>query len=96
MKYIATYDAINNLNENGITENDVKNEFQNYKDLENGKINAGQIKMNWKIKNLLISPIGEKTALIMVYGEELKKSYEDLPEIEYKENKWKIKVISEN
>lgn len=90
MKYIATNDAINILNANGITENDVRKEFNNYKDLENGKINAGQIIMNWDIKNLLISPIGKEKALVMVYGEELNNSYEDLPEIKYINGKWKV------
>lgn len=90
MKFIATHDAIDELNLCGLTELEVTREFQSYRDLEDGKIDAGEIVMNWKNEHLVIAPLGKKTALIMVYGEELNQSYEDLPQIEYKNNTWKI------
>ena len=79
-----------------MTEMDVTKEFQSYRDVETGKSDVGKVVMNWKNEDLIIAPIGRKTALIMVYGEELNQSYEELPEIEYKENEWKVKVISES
>lgn len=96
MKFIATHDAIIKLNQYCMTEMDVTKEFQSYRDVETGKSDVGKMVMNWKNEDLIIAPIGRKTALIMVYGEELNQSYEELPEIEYKENEWKVKVISES
>ena len=90
MKFIATHDAIDNLNAQNLTEMDVVKEFQSYKDVEDGKADVGKIVMNWKNENLIIAPIGKKTALIMVYGEELDQSYEDLPRIEYIDGKWEV------
>ena len=96
MKFIATENAINKLNTYGLNELEVTKEFRSYKDVEEGKIDVGQIVMSWKNEDLIIAPIGKYTALIMVYGEKLNTSYEDLPQIEYVNNIWKKKVISES
>ncbi len=91
MKYIATEEAIVKLNEYGMNEIDVVKEHKSLYDFEHDKIDIGDVVMNWKNKNLIITPLGKNTTMIFVYGQNIDKSYEDLPEIVYK-NKWvKIK-----
>lgn len=96
MKFIASEEALLKLNMYNLTEFEVANEFKSFKDVEEGKIDVGQVVYNWKNEDLVIAPIGKKTALILVFGQELNCSYEDLPEIEFKDNKWIKKVISES
>lgn len=92
MKYIATDEALIKLNMYGLTELEVVQEFRGRKKCHNTKDgNMGDLVLNWKNEDIVILPLGEKTALLFVYGQELKTSYEDLPEIEYKENKWRYK-----
>jgi hypothetical protein len=91
MKFIATHDAIDILNASNLTEIDVYKEFKSFKNLEDGNIEVKDLIFNWKNENLIIAPIGKNSALIMVYGEELNQSYEDLPEIIYKNNEWHLK-----
>ena len=89
MKYIATDEALIKLNMYGMTEIDVVKEFKGRKKCHEDKDgNMGDLVLNWKNEDIVILPLGEKTAILFVYGQELKTSYEDLPEIEYKENKW--------
>lgn len=91
MKYIATDEALIKLNEYGMTEHEVRQEF-------NGRLKAqndgdmGDLVLNWKNENIVILPLGKKTAILFLYGQEVKGSYEDLPEIVYKNNKWTYKV----
>ena len=90
MKYIATNDAMDKLNIYGLTEHEVIQEFKGkQKCMSDG--NMGDLIINWKNEDLIILPIGRKTALIFEYGKEIKGSYEDLPEIEYKEEMWSMK-----
>ena len=91
MKYIATEKALFKLNIYNLTELEVAKEFKANKEVMNGEKDAGEIIYNWKNEDLMITPIGKHTALITEYGVEIKGNYEDLPEIEYKDNKWKKK-----
>ena len=74
-----------------MTEHEVRQEF-------NGRLKAqndgdmGDLILNWKNENIVILPLGKKTAILFLYGQEVKGSYEDLPEIVYKNNKWTYKV----
>lgn len=90
MKYIATDEAIENLNKNKITEHEIRQEFNSrWKAIKDG--NMGDIIINWKNKDVAVSPIGKSTALLFVYGQEINKSYEDIPEVKYKNDVWERK-----
>lgn len=93
MKFIATHDAIDKLNSYNMTDEDVYNEFNSLKELEENKIEIDKVIFNWKNEDLIIMPIGKQTCIVIVYGEELNQSYEDLPQIEYKKNKWIVKKV---
>lgn len=91
MKFIATKEALLKLNMYEMTELEVRREFEDTVELD--KTNQINEKMffNMKNKDLIILPIGRKTALITEMGVELKGSYEDLPQIIYKDNEWRLK-----
>ncbi len=91
MKFIATDKALLKLNLYNLTELEVAKECKANQEVMNGEKDAGEIVYNWKNEDLMITPIGKHTALITEYGVAIKGSYEDLPEIEYKDNKWKKK-----
>lgn len=91
MKFIATDRALLKLNIYNLTELEVAKEFKANQEVMKNEKNAGEIVYNWKNEDLMITPIGKHTALITEFGVEIKGSYEDLPEIEYKNNKWKKK-----
>ena len=93
MRIIATHDAIDKLNSYNMTDEDVYKEFSSLKDLEENKIEIDKVIFNWKNEDLIIMPIGKQTCIVMVYGEELNQSYEDLPQIEYKKNIWNVKKV---
>ena len=90
LKYIATNEALIKLNNYRLTEHEVRQEF-------NGRLKCqtdgdmGDLILNWKNKDMVILPLGKKTAVLFEYGQEIKGSYEDLPEIKYKEDKWVYK-----
>lgn len=91
MRYIATNDALIKLNVYGMTEHEVIQEFNGRVKANSKDGNIGDIVLNWKNEDIVILPIGIKTALLFVYGQEIKCSYEDLPQIVFKENKWCLK-----
>lgn len=86
MKYIATDEAIAKANEYGLTEHEVIQEFRARQNLYENQ-DLSKIVFEWKGKEIVVLPIGQTTAILFVYGQELKGSYEDLPEYIYK-NKW--------
>lgn len=88
MKYIATKEGIRILNETKMTEIEVRNEHKQLRELDKGKISLEDIVLNWKIKDLVIAPIGENKTLIFKMGE-IVDNYENLPRIKYK-NEWQI------
>lgn len=91
LKYIATEEALVKLNMYGLTELEVAKEFKGrLKCQEDGDM--GDLVLNWKNEDIVILPMGKKTAVLFVYGQEIKGSYEDLPEVIYKDNKWIYKV----
>ena len=90
MRYISTIEAMDRLNTFGMTELEVIQEFNGrLKCEEDGDM--GDLIINWKNEDVVILPLGKKTAILFVYGQELKCSYEDLPQIEYKNDKWQLK-----
>lgn len=87
MKYVATEEAIVKANEYGLTELEVVQEYKaRRKAYEEDDIS--QLVLNWKGKEIVICPVGQKTAVMFLYGHALQCSYEDLPEYVYKNNKW--------
>ena len=91
MKYISTNDALIKLNMYGLTEHEVIQEFNGRVKANSEAGNIGDIVLNWKNEDIIILPIGKKTALLFVYGQEIKGSYEDLPQVIYKNDKWCLK-----
>ena len=90
MRYISTIEAMDRLNTFGMTEHEVIQEFKGRLKCEIDG-NMGDLIINWKNEDVVILPLGQKTAFLFVYGQELKCSYEDLPQIEYKNEKWQLK-----
>lgn len=91
LKYIATDEALIKLNIYGLTEKDIEQEFKGrLKCQEDGDI--GDLILNWKNEDIVVFPLGKKTAVLFVYGQDINGKYEDLPEIKYKDNKWDYKV----
>ena len=87
MKFIATDEALGQLNAYGLTELEITREQKSrWKALHDG--NIGDIVITWKNEDICVSPIGKNTALLFIYGQELNKGYEDLPEIKYINNEW--------
>lgn len=87
MKYIATEEAIEKANEYGLTEHEVIQEFNaRVKLYSEDKID--DLVFDWKGKEIVVLPIGQKTVMMFVYGQEIKGSYENLPIYKYKNNKW--------
>lgn len=87
MKFIATEEALIQLNAYGLTELEMTREHKSrWKALHDG--NMGDIVITWKNEDICTSPIGKNTALLFIYGQEIKKGYENLPEIKYKDGKW--------
>lgn len=90
MKFIATDEALAKLNAYGLTEIEITREHKSrWKALHNG--NIGDIVITWKNEDICVSPIGKNTAFLFIYGQEINKTYEDIPEIKYKNNEWKRK-----
>lgn len=87
MKFIATENAIVKLNRYGLTEMEVVKEFKD-------RIKANKdglfmdMSLNMKNEDLIILPVGQKTALIFENGIAINGSYEDLPQVKYKDGKW--------
>jgi hypothetical protein len=91
LKYIATDEALTKLNIYGLTEKEIQQEFKGrLKCQEDG--NMGNLILNWKNEDIVVFPLGKKTAVLFAYGQDINRSYEDLPEIKYKDNKWSYKV----
>lgn len=87
MRYLATDNAIESLNRCGLTENEVHEEFLGeYKARHDGDI--GDLVLNWKNKDVIIIAMGKETCVMIKYGVEYKGSYEDFPEVIYKDNTW--------
>lgn len=87
MKFIATDEAIAKANEYGLTEHEVIQEFNaRVKLYSEDKLD--DLVFDWKGKEIVVLPIGKKTAMMFVYGQELKGSYEDLPQYKFKKNMW--------
>lgn len=87
MRYIATDEAIAKANEYGLTEHEVKQEYKARLKLYSEE-KLDDLVFDWKGKEIVVLPIGAKTVMMFVYGQELKGSYEDLPMYQYKNNKW--------
>lgn len=91
MRFIATNEALIKLNLYGLSEKEVIQEFEGRLKCEEEDGTMGDLIINWKNEDLVILPLGKKTAIIFEYGQELKGSYEDLPQIVYRDNKWQLK-----
>lgn len=87
MKYIATDEAIKKANEYGLTEHEVLQEYKARQKLYKNE-DLSDLVLEWKGKEIVVLPIGEKTAILFLYGQEIEGSYEDLPEYKYKNNEW--------
>ena len=74
-----------------MTEHEVIQEFNGRVKADSDEGNIGDLVLNWKNEDIVIMPIGIKTAFLFVYGQELKCSYEDLPQIIYDNEVWKLK-----
>lgn len=91
MRFIATKEAINKLNAYKMTEMEVAQEHKALWNIEHERGNIGQAIINFKNKDLIIAPVGKRTALIYKYKQEIKGDYRALPEIEFNGKEWKIK-----
>ena len=85
--FIATENAIVKLSRYELTEVEVVKEFKD-------RIKANKeglfldMSLNMKNEDLIILPSGQKTALIFENGVPINGSYEDLPQVKFKDNKW--------
>lgn len=87
MKYIATEEAIKKANEYGLTEHEVIQEFNARVKLYSEE-KLDDLVLDWKGKEIVVLPIGRETTMMFVFGQELKGSYEDLPQYVYRNDKW--------
>ncbi len=90
MKYIATEEALEKLNKYKVTEHEVMQEINARRKVYE-EHNLDDLVLNWKGKEIVALPIGKTTAILFIFGQEMKGSYEDLPQIVYKKNKWNFK-----
>ena len=89
MRFMATDGAVEKLNRYQLTEFEVSQEALSRLEAEE-KEDIGCIVLNWKNEDLIILPVGKKTAIIFEYGKEIEGSYENLPIIRYRDNHWSI------